>query len=204
VSFRDRFLGTSLGYGSFKKIIGADRAMRVFAESYIRPAAGERLLDVGCGVGDMLDHLGGVAYVGVDMNASYIATAKRHRSRTDARFVCSSVDDLPALGLGGFDCAIVISVLHHLTNNQVSNLVDSLQRVLKPGGRLVTVDPVWSPEQRTTSRVLIALDRGRYVRDIDGYGELIGKGFDDLEFAVRDDLLHVPYSYCISRSRRTD
>src|SRR5262249_13226752 len=149
---------------------------------------------------DMLDYLPDVSYVGVDLNPEYIETATRRRGRPNARFVNASTDDLPSLGLADFDAAIVISALHHLTEDQVTNLVASLQRVVRPGGRLVTVDPVWEPDQATTARVLIALDRGRHVRDIDGYARLIGKGFDELEFTVRSDLLRLPYSYCVSRS----
>jgi ubiquinone/menaquinone biosynthesis C-methylase UbiE len=203
MNFREWFLGKSAGYYTFKRAIGADKAMAVFASEYIRPVPGERLLDVGCGVGDMLEYLPRVSYVGIDMNAAYLETATRRRGREDARFVHASVDELPSLGLADFDAAIVISALHHLTEDQVTNLVASLQRVVKLGGRLVTVDPVWQPDQATTARVLIALDRGRHVRDIDGYARLIGKGFDDLEFTVRSDLLRLPYSYCVSRSRRS-
>jgi ubiquinone/menaquinone biosynthesis C-methylase UbiE len=204
VSFREWFLGKSFGYETFKRAIGADRAMSVFASEYIVPRPGDRLLDVGCGIGDMVQYLPGVSYVGVDYNEQYIRTATRRHDDVGARFLHASVDDLPRLGLDGFDCAIVVSALHHLTDDQVAGLVVSLQKVVRPEGRLVTVDPVWKPDQATTARVLIALDRGRHVRDVDGYARLLGKGFDDLEFTVRQDLLRLPYSYCVSRSRRAD
>ena len=176
MSFRDRVLGSSAGFKLFKRLIASDRAMGVFADEYIRARDGQRVLDVACGLGDMLDHLPAVSYVGIDTNQDYITTASRIRGSERARFLCASTDDLPSLDLAEFDIALVISALHHLTDAQVSTMVSSVQHALKPGGRLVTVDPVWKPDQRTTARVLIALDRGRYVRDLDGYARLLEKG----------------------------
>jgi 2-polyprenyl-3-methyl-5-hydroxy-6-metoxy-1,4-benzoquinol methylase len=199
MTLRDRILGTHTGFKVFKRAIASDRAMGVFAREYINAHPGERILDAGCGVGDMREYLPEVDYTGIDLNAEYIEGAKR-RYTDGATFLTASVDDLASLGIGGFDAAVVISVLHHLTDEQVSNLVTSLPKVLKPGGRLVTVDPVWLPEQATTARVLIALDRGRYVRDLNGYLRLLEQGFADVEFTVRQDLLRLPYSYCVSQS----
>jgi SAM-dependent methyltransferase len=199
VTFRDRFLGTSIGYQTFKRVIGADRAMAVFAKEYIDPKPTDRLLDIGCGIGDMLPFLDGACYVGIDLNTQYIETAKREHP--EGQFINASVDDLPSLGLDDFDCAFAIGVLHHLRDDQVEALVESLPGALKPSGRLVTVDPVWSPEQPTTARVLASLDRGRHVRDIAGYTRLLEARFSVDEFVVRGDLLRVPYSYSVSRSQ---
>jgi ubiquinone/menaquinone biosynthesis C-methylase UbiE len=200
MTLRDRILGTHTGFKVFKRAIASDRAMGVFAQEYIKAQPGERILDAGCGVGDMREYLPDVDYTGIDLNPDYIEGAKR-RYTDGAQFLNASVDDLATLGFEEFDAAIIISVLHHLTDEQVSNLVTSLPRVLKPGARLVTVDPVWLPEQATTARVLIAMDRGRYVRDLDGYRRLIEQGFADVRFTVRQDLLRLPYTYCVSESR---
>jgi 2-polyprenyl-3-methyl-5-hydroxy-6-metoxy-1,4-benzoquinol methylase len=199
VSLRDRILGTHTGFKIFKSAIASDRAMGVFAREYIKAQPGERILDAGCGVGDMREYLPDVDYTGIDFNPDYIEGAKR-RYTDGARFLNASVDDLADLGVGDFDAVIVISVLHHLTDEQVTNLVTSLPKVMKPGARLVTVDPAWLPEQATTARVLIALDRGRFVRDVEGYRRLLEAGFTDVEFTLRQDLLRLPYTYCVSTS----
>jgi SAM-dependent methyltransferase len=204
LNVREAILGRSAGFKLFKRLIASDRAMGVFFREYVQAVPGDRVLDVACGLGDMLDYLPAVEYVGIDTNADYIAGATASRGDDHTRFVRASTDDLPALGLGQFDVALVISALHHLTDEQVSAMVTSIRQSLRPGGRLITVDPVWRPEQRTTARVLIALDRGRHVRDLDGYERLLEKGFEDITFDVREDLLRLPYSYCVSRSVRMD
>jgi len=200
MTLRDRILGTSRGFQFFKWTIGSDRAMGVFAREHIRPVAGERILDAGCGLGDILEYLPEVDYTGIELNEAYVERARR-RYGEGPTFLHASVDGLVSLGVGGFDCALVVSVLHHLTDEQVENLVAGLPRVLKPGGRLVTVDPVWLPQQATTARVLIALDRGRYVRDLAGYRRLLEAEFDEVKFTVHQDLLRLPYTYCVSESR---
>jgi 2-polyprenyl-3-methyl-5-hydroxy-6-metoxy-1,4-benzoquinol methylase len=203
MSLREYVLGTSAGFGLFKWLIASDRAMGVFADDYIGAHAGDQVLDVACGLGDMLDVLPDVSYVGVDMNADYIDVATRRRGRTGARFICASSDELARFGLEDFDVALLISAMHHLTDDQVTSVLRDIRAALKPGGRLVTVDPVWTPSQATTARVLIALDRGRHVRDVDGYARLLEKSFDDISFDLRHDLLRLPYTYCVSQSVRS-
>ena len=204
MSIRERLLGTSFGFKLFKRMVASDRAMGVFADEYIRATPDQRVLDVACGLGDMLEYLPDVSYTGIDTNSDYIATATRRHGSERARFICASTDDLPSLRLEEFDVALLISAMHHLTDVQVTSMIASIRQALKPGGRLITVDPVWEPDQRTTARLLIALDRGRYVRDLDGYARLLEKGFDDISFEIREDLLRLPYSYCVSHSVRQD
>jgi hypothetical protein len=64
------------------------------------------------------------------------------------------------------------------------------------------MDPVFDPDQRTTARVLAALDRGRHVRDRGGYERLVGSSLRVERVTIRHDLLAMPYSHCILESRR--
>jgi 2-polyprenyl-3-methyl-5-hydroxy-6-metoxy-1,4-benzoquinol methylase len=199
VNVRESILGLSAGYTVWKKVIAADRATEDFVREYVKPQPGEWILDVGCGVGDTVEHLGDVHYVGIDFNQKYIDTAtKKHPQGT---FVAASVDELPALGLDKFDCVIIQNVLHHLSDDQVQRLVAGLPAVMRPGARLATSDNVWSEDSTTTARVLIALDRGRNVREAHRYAELVGEKFGDIEVTVRHDMLRIPYSHCIVQSR---
>jgi cyclopropane fatty-acyl-phospholipid synthase-like methyltransferase len=199
MNIRNRVLGTSTGYWSMKRIFAANNANKIIVEEYLQPRSGERILDVGCGVGDIVNYMGDATYIGVDQNADYIAKARK-KSPNHGTFINASVEDLPQLDLTGFDKVIIIGVLHHLDDQVVADLMAALPAVMKPGAQLVVAENVWTPDQATTARVLIALDRGRNVRSVDGYERFIEPHFDDVRSVFRHDLLRFPYTYVITQA----
>lgn len=199
MNIRNRLLGTSTGYWSMKRFFAADSANRTIVHEYLQPDAGEVILDVGCGVGDIVNYMGDATYVGIDQNLSYINTAKK-KSPNAGTFINASVEELPRLGLAQFDKVILIGVLHHLDDPIVADLMAALPAVMKPDAQLVVAENVWTPDQATTARVLIALDRGRNVRSVDGYERFIAPHFDDVHSELRHDLLRFPYTYVITRA----
>jgi 2-polyprenyl-3-methyl-5-hydroxy-6-metoxy-1,4-benzoquinol methylase len=163
---------------------------------YVRPRPGDRLLDVGCGYGDLVEHLDGVDYVGIDSNKSYLQLAQNVHG-AGGQFVHASVTDLGCSGLGQFDVAVAVGLLHHLPDDDATALLKALPGALKPGGRFIAAEPVFHPEQRATARVLAALDRGRYVRDQRSYEELVSPWFRETTTEIRHDLFWFPYSHCM-------
>jgi SAM-dependent methyltransferase len=170
--------------------------MQSMVDQYIQARPGQRLLDVGCGYGDLAYHLPGVDYVGIDLNQDYISHAQRTR-REGTRFEVASVTDLPDEDFGLFDHAVAIGVLHHLDDSDATKLLRALPDVLKPGGRFLAAEPVWDPEQQTTARVLAALDRGRFVRSQDAYEQLVSSWFSTATSEIRHDLFWFPYTHCM-------
>ncbi len=170
--------------------------MQSMADQYIQAEPGQRLLDVGCGYGDLSQHLPGVEYVGIDLNEDYIAYA-RHHCREGTRFEVASITNLAEEDFGTFDYVVAIGVLHHVNDADATSLLGALPAVLKPNGRFVAAEPVWDPEQRTTARVLAALDRGRFVRSQDAYEQLVSSWFDATRSEIRHDLFWFPYTHCM-------
>jgi SAM-dependent methyltransferase len=82
-------LSRSWAYQSFWHGIGGDRRNRALVRDYIRPLAGDRVLDIGCGPGTMAPYLPGSDYVGFDASAEYIDRAQHRFPR--AHFVCQRV-----------------------------------------------------------------------------------------------------------------
>jgi 2-polyprenyl-3-methyl-5-hydroxy-6-metoxy-1,4-benzoquinol methylase len=193
---RDYILGSAAGYRAWKVVTRGDRTMGLMAQQYVKPKPGERILDVGCGYGDLAAHLPDVKYVGIDFNEHYIALANRHRTGSD-EFLLGDVSDLSATDLGTFDAAVAIGVLHHLTDTDVTSMVRAVSKMLSPSGRFVAAEPVWEPTQRTTARVLAALDRGRFVREQLRYEELVAPWFATVESKIRQDLFWFPYTHCL-------
>jgi len=69
--------------------------------------------------------------------------------------------------------------------------------VLDAGGRLVTSDPCFQPDQSAAARFIISGDRGRYVRSPEAYEAIARTVFDDVTVHVRHDMLRVPYTHVI-------
>ena len=98
---------------------------------------GERVLDVGCGEGATLVHLGEPAgATGIDLFEDKIAFARTRLPK--CRFVVGSALALP-FDAGAFDHVIVRDVIHHLEDP--APFVDEARRVLAPGGRLDVLEP---------------------------------------------------------------
>ena len=98
---------------------------------------GGRVLDVGCGMGDLLDRLRrrGWAVEGTDVDAAALEYARAKHGLT---VHLGDLDDL-RIPAESFDAITMSHVIEHVYE-PVSLLRECL-RVLKPGGRLVSVTP---------------------------------------------------------------
>lgn len=108
-------------YRLFATAIGGKFRDRYVAE-YVQPQAGDRILDIGCGPGDILDHLPDVRYLGVDMNARYIAAARK-RFGNLGEFRCESATETVLREPASFDLVMANGVLHHLDDSEASKVL---------------------------------------------------------------------------------
>lgn len=197
MTVRDQLLGTKIGYTTFRRLIRADRSMRQLVDEHVRPPLGSRLLDVGCGTGDLAALIPGVTYVGVDHNPAYVPAEQTAATPDSPTFVNADLGSLGHLDIGLFETAIALGVLHHLDDELARSVVADVRQKLSPGGRFVTIDPAFHPDQRSTARVLMALDRGRFVRHPSDYIRLLESAFPKVVMTIRHDLNPFPYTHCI-------
>ncbi|MEP7204100.1 MAG: class I SAM-dependent methyltransferase [Ilumatobacteraceae bacterium] len=198
MSIRHRVLGHPRGYAAFRRLLRAESATRTIITDHIRCKPGDRVLDLGCGNGELANYLPGVEYVGVDHNPKYIASARGPRtSAAHVEFLEADLADLGSLTLENFDVVVALGVLHHLSTPVASATVANAYDLLNDEGRLVTLDPTFHPEQRSITRILMAMDRGLYVRHPEDYERLIRASFPDLRTTIRSDLVPFPYTHCI-------
>jgi SAM-dependent methyltransferase len=182
-------------YRAFGRFIGGN-ARSLYVESYVRVRPGDRVLDIGCGPGDILSHLPPVDYVGLDSSEEYIQAARK-RFGDRGRFLHTPVRtasiDMPA----SFDLVLATGVLHHLDDSEALDLFRLARQALKPEGRLVTLDGCYLPGQSRVAKLLLRLDRGKFVRTQEGYTTLASQIFRRVEASIRHDLLRLPYTHII-------
>jgi 2-polyprenyl-3-methyl-5-hydroxy-6-metoxy-1,4-benzoquinol methylase len=189
-------------YEMSRKAIGAEREMQTIVDDYIKPHPGIDVLDIGCGNGRLVRFLPSANYVGIDHNQSYIDAAIAEHRATGATFVCGDLGDFPADELGPFDVAVSIGVLHHLDDATATSAIAAAVERLRPNGRLITMDPCFHPDQRQIARVLMALDRGKFVRHPDDYVRLIEPHVASTKVTVSHEVYAFPYTHVITESTR--
>ena len=185
-------------YSWFQNSLAVPGARAQAGRLYIRAREGDTVLDVGCGPADTLEFLPRVTYVGIDLSAKYLARARqRYHAHPSATFLQMDARALAADWTGRFDLVLAQGLLHHLTDDEAVSLLSTLRLLMRPAGRLVTVDPAYVEGQGYFARLLVSSDRGRFVRWVHEYQALVGRVFPDVVTHVRHDVLRLPYTHLI-------
>jgi SAM-dependent methyltransferase len=120
-----------------------------------RKKGGDSVVDLGCGTGNTLAFVREVTgltdLVGIDVSERCL---EKTRERVGCETVHGSIldRDVAASFAGRFDFAIVAAVLHHLIGRSrkeskrlAGDAVKNALTMLKPGGHLVVVEPIFYP-----------------------------------------------------------
>lgn len=173
--------------------LGADRALVRYAK-VLDAKAGTKMLDVGCGPANILAYLPTVDYTGMDLNEKHIAFARERYGDAGRFLVGNAVTDLPTQE-HRFDIITVTALLHHLSDQECETTLLALRSLLKPDGRIVTLDPTWLPKQRSIARLMKRLDSGLNIRTPEQYRGLTGQLDLNVASQIFNDLLRIPYDH---------
>lgn len=112
-----------------------DTAGRHFARNGLKPFAGLRLLDIGCGGGLLSEPMArlGFAVTGVDPSEKNIGTARAHAESTGAAITyrASSAEVLETEG-AAFDVVLNMEVVEHVADLRA--YLRACARLVRPGG----------------------------------------------------------------------
>jgi SAM-dependent methyltransferase len=99
-----------------------------------------RVLDAGCGRGDLVAALGTLGHDAVGMDVSARAVELAAERHPDHRFVRHSAEELPwPVEAGAFDAVVSFEVIEHLLRPR--RLLAGARDVLRPGGGLALTTP---------------------------------------------------------------
>lgn len=202
MDFLHSLLGFPALYSLAMKALGGHNSRTTHITRYVRPKAGDRILDVGCGPADILNYLPAVSYIGVDIDANYIACAKAHFADR-GEFICKDVALLAEECFEPVDIILATGLLHHLTDSECINLLKSCKKLLKPSGRMVTFDGCRIPNQHPFDTWMLNNDRGQYVRTEEAYRKLAGSVFPGVSMNIHSNLLRIPYTLAIMELSHT-
>jgi 2-polyprenyl-6-hydroxyphenyl methylase/3-demethylubiquinone-9 3-methyltransferase len=139
-----------------------DEMVRHFglAAGGLRPLAGLRVLDVGCGGGLISEPLArlGARVTGLDPAPETIEAARRHAAGQglDIDYRAGRVEDLGATEAGAFDAVVCLEVVEHVPDPAA--FLAACAGLLRPGGLMLL-----STLNRTMKAYLLAIVGAEYV-----------------------------------------
>ena len=180
-------------FAAYLQGVAAQMALEKTAmQDLLEPSIGQRLLDVGCGVGDDVRALAGrVAptgtVVGVDVSTSMIDQARSRNAGPGIEFHVADAHALP-FPAHGFDAARTERTLQHVESP--ADVLAEMIRVVRPGGLLTASEPDWGTlavdaDDRLATREVVQAISENHIRN--GWigrqlcGHFVRLGLEDIE-----------------------
>lgn len=152
-------------------------ALLLAALSHLESRLGRkvRVLDIGCGDGKLAAKLGlHCEYRGVDLSPAYIEHARK---------IYGGYGDFQVADIGNPahhalltqampDLILMIGVMHHCDDAAIMHMLASLREQF-PNAAFVSIDGVFLPGQHWFAKLLLQLDRGEFIRNVEGYRRLL-------------------------------
>ena len=165
-------------------------------EQILKPVEVKSVLDFGCGIGYHSVHFADSQYLGIEPLEGCVVEANKKYKTANTTFLIGDHQTLKSIPDSSFELIISIGVLHHIDNEIFSDFMEQAFRILKPGGRLTTFDPVFHENQSLLSRWVVSRDRGNWVRTAEGYLLPVRNIFGNrISFKIHKKLLRIPYDH---------
>lgn len=148
----------------------------------LNPQSGERILDLGCGTGELTARIAesGAEVVGLDASASMVATAQQ----SFPEIMFQQGDARKFVAEHPFDAVFSNATLHWITENDQPNVLAAIFNALKAGGRFVAEMGGWGNVERILGALDNALRRLGIDKDVNiNYFPSLGQYASMLEAA---------------------
>ena len=153
-----------------------------------------KILDIGCGPAQIIEHLPQCDYYGYDIDQRSIQYAKKKYYQKNFHFYCKKFNKTELKKLPKFDFIIFFGILHHLSNKEVHEILKLCKKLMKKNSKILTEDPILLENQNIVAKFLIKKDRGLNVRKKREYLGLLKKHFKK----IKNKVIHqyfIPYTW---------
>lgn len=200
-----RILSSATGYSLFQDLAGAGKLRRWLSTHFWRIPPESKVVDVGCGTGDVLSFLpDAVTYLGFDPSEPYIREAsRRFANRTRTTFLHGVAPDFrndPRFK--DTDVVLCNGVLHHLDEREASGLLGFARHILRDGGRFLGTEPCYLMHQSRLSRWIMRLDRGANIRYEEEWKQLVSGVFPRYSSGITTNLIRLPYVHILLKGTK--
>lgn len=179
MGIKDLIMAHPLSYRLVSSMV--DRA-KIKAISRLRnDLSGLKVLDLGCGPGNSARLFRECDYIGIDINQRYIDIAAR--IYPGLNFIAGDVNQME--WGAGFDIILINSFLHHLDDNEVSQILLKAAAALNQTGKVIIQEPLIPGKNEWCHQLMMRLDRGNYFRSLSGWKHLLeeaGLFFNEIYF----------------------
>lgn len=139
---------------------GSQRESKNYIEKVLKDFKCQTVLDLCCGTGDFVLVKKGMKYHGIDNNKEYIEFArKRYSENSNIKFELNNV--LPFESNKKYDAVLLISTIHHFSDNDLRLLVNVVKRATR---KVVVVADIIPDPPSLIGKLLVKLDNGGFIR----------------------------------------
>ena len=143
-------------FNAYQSVVDGGKGRQI--QKFLRGLPYSSVVDIGCGTGNW-SQVSDAAYLGIDTSASFIAGCKkRYADDPTKRFIQADAASLDTTER--FDLGMLISVLHHLSDDQIERLLSWLQHTV----RYFFVLDLYPIDRNPLSKWLYQMDRGSFIR----------------------------------------
>ena len=161
------FIERPWAFNLIQSIIDGGKGRQI--RKFLKDVNFQSMVDIGCGTGNWAPVARG-DYLGVDYSESFIeGCKKRYLNDPSKRFVQADVTTLAVSEQ--YDLALLISVLHHLSDSEATKLIDWVAR----NTRFLCVLDLYPIHWNLVSRWFYSMDRGNHIREPEAQTALVMK-----------------------------
>ncbi len=149
----------------------------IFIEKILKKEINDRskkikILDIGCGSGEISRFFNDLDYIGIDVNPDYIEFARKIYKKNFEEMNAQKLRFKKRY----FDYVVIIGVLHHIDDKNCSLILNEITRVVKNNGKIIIIEDVNTQSKiDLLGNIIRKLDVGEHIRTQKEWLELLSK-----------------------------